>query len=262
MKWLVRNNRLVTYGSYVLVAVALVIAILNNFHTTLVAFACAGFLILITVLLAVAQNKAIRDARKKLDEKCDPQEYQEVCGALYRGNSKLPLRIINYCNALVLSSLSNYKIVRDALEQIEKSHTAITSKYTEALFYASLCDVSIHFEEQRNAEIYYKKAFSAYEGIKNEEQTEEIKNTLLICLVELLIKKGDLERAERECNNIEDKNKRKKLEKLYLNAKIDLVNGKSEQAKAKLEAVIGSANKLSLVEKSELLLDESQALDE
>lgn len=254
MKWLVKNNKIVTYGSYVLVAIILIVAILNDFHTTLVALACAGFLVLLTALLVVAQNKTIKIAKQKLDEKCDPQEYVEICGALYRGNSKLPLRIINYCNALTLSSLSNYKIVRDALEQIEKSHTAITSKYTESLFYLGLCDVSIHFGEQRNAEIYYKKAFSAYEGIKNEEQIEEIKDMLLICLTELLILKGDIERAERECSSIEEKNKRKRLERLYLSAKIDIAQSKEEQAKIKLEAVVKNANKLSLAEKAEILL--------
>lgn len=261
MKWFVRHNRLITYGSYILVAIALVVAILNNFYTTLVAIACAGFLLLLTVISVIAQNKAIKGAKEILESRCDPQEYLEVCGSLYKTNSKLPLRIINYCNALTLSSLSNYKIVRKALEQIEKSHTAITSKYVEALFYVSLCDISIHFDEFRNAEIYYKKAYTAYEGIKNEEQINEIKDMLLICLVELLINKGDFERAQRENNNIEEKSKRKKLQKLYLSAKIDLAQGNEEKARASLEVVASNANKLSLVEKAEILLGNAEAKD-
>ncbi len=258
MKWFVRYNRQITYGSYFLVAGALMLAILNDFHTRLVALICAGLLGVIAGVLYLAQVKATKIAKQTLENRCDPEEYLNITGALYKANSKLPLRVVNYCNALTLSSLSNYELVRKALEQIEKSHTAITSKYAEALFYVSLCDVSIHFDEYRNAEIYYKNAFTAYEGIKKEEQKEEIKDMLLILLVELLINKGDIERAEREKNSIEEKSKRKKLQKLYLSAKIDIVNGNEERARASLEVVASNANKLSLVEKAEILLGNAE----
>lgn len=254
MKWFVRNIKLITYGSYILVAIALIIAIMNNFYTTQVALVCGVFLIVFTVLMLIIQNNAINKAKQALNERCDPEEYLEVTGALYKANPKLPLRIVCYCQALSLSDLKNYKIVRQALEQILKSYTAITSKYVEALFYVVLCDVYIYLEEYSNAEICYKRSYSAYEGIKSAEQTEEIKDLLLVCLVELLVHKGDIERAEMEYNNIEEKNKKQKLEKLYLSALIEKAKGNEETATASLEIVASKANKLSLVEKAEIML--------
>ena len=135
-----------------------------------------------------------------------------------------------------------------------KSHTAITSRYAEALFYVVLCDVYTHFKEYANAEVCYKKAYTAFQGITSKEQTEEIKDLMLVCLVELLVYKGDIERAEVEYNNIEEKNKKQKLEKLYLSALIDRAKGEEALATASLELVAKKANKLSLVEKAEILL--------
>ena len=258
MKWFIRNNRLVIYGSYVFVAIALILAILNDFYTTFVAVFCAAFLLLLTIILNIVQNKALKNAKEILDNRCDPSEYLEVAGGLYKSNTKLPARIVNYCNALLYSDLSNFKIVRDALEQIERSHTAITSKYVEAQFYVTLCDVMIFYKEYHNAEIYYKRAYQAYEGISKEEQIDEIRDRLLIALVQILVYKGDLDRAQRECESIEDKSKRLKLEKLYLNAIISLAKGENENARAYLETVSNSANKLSLSDKADQLLNQDK----
>ena len=255
MKWFVKNMKVLTCILYVIVAAVLVVAILNNFATTPIALSCALVLILFAVLSSVAQNKVLSDARARMNEKCDPEEYTNLSGALYKANVKSPQRTIDYCRALVNSNLKNYDSVKAALEQMQKLHVPITSKYVQSLFYVGLCDTYIFFEKFSLAENSYRKAMEAYQGIKSESQVEEIKDMLLICLVEILISKGDLERAEQEYNNIEEKNRKQKLDKLYLSAKLDMAKGDTENAKVKLELITEKANKLALVEKAECLLN-------
>lgn len=255
MKWYIKNMKLIDGIVMVISVLALAIAVFRDFHSVLVAFACAGVLILLAVLSYFAQKKVLKDANELYENECNPSELMEMSGAMYRSNPKRANFIINYSTALLNTSLEHYKMVKDALYQMKNNHVPITSSYMEACFCLNLCKIYLNESDPDSAEECYRKAYISYEKITSKEQTEYIKNELLICLTELYILREDISSAKRELESIENNTKRRKLTIIYLEARIDLAEGNTELANEKLRLVSSEASQIVLGQRAEKLIN-------
>ena len=244
--------------SYVLVAIILIGSLLLDAKTSvLVAEAlCSGaYFIALAIFSSIAQKKCLERAKEILENDCNPIEICEITSAIYKENSKSSANIINYCYALFVFDEGSYENVGVALEQIKSTHMAITSKYEEALFYSLLCSINLHFGELATAEESYKRGYEAYNGITKEGQSKEIQFLLLINIVNLLIVKGDIDRARSELYSIDESTRRGRVEKLFLQAKIDLVEGKKDEAREKLQRVVSLGGGLAITKEADELLE-------
>lgn len=258
-RWYVKHIKTVNTVSYIGVAIVLVASIIFDAPTTVLvteAGICLAYLIALGIFSSVAQKKTLNKAQEILENNCDPIELCEITSSLYKDNSKSSTNIINYCYALSVFNLESYENIGLALEQIKNSHMAITSKKTEALFYSLVCSINLYFGELEKAEEGYRKAYEAFVGITNEYEADKIRNMLLVNIVNLLLIKGDNGRAKAELYNIDESTQKGQVEKLLLQAKLDIVEEREEDAISKLKEVIAKGNKLAIVSEAEQMLEE------
>lgn len=255
MKWYIKNMKLIDGFVMVLAVLALVIAVFKDFYTLFVGLVCGAVLILLAIISNFARKKALKEANDLYESKCNSSESMEIAGSIYRSNPKRTAFAIDYSTVLLNSSLEHYQMVKDALNQMKSSHVPIPSPYMEACFNLGLCRVYLNESNSVLAEDHYRKAYIAYERITNEKETKQIKNQLLICLTELYILKEDIPSAKRELESIDTDTKRRKLEAVYLEARIDLAEGKEAEAKEKLLIVSSQASQIALGQRADKLIN-------
>lgn len=255
MKWYIKNMKLIDGIVMVISVLALAMAVFKDFYSLLIAFSCGALLILLAIFSNFAQKRALKKANQIYENECDSSKLMEIAGAIYKSNSKRANFIINYSTALLNTSLEHYKMVKDALYQMKTTNIPITSPYMEACFCLNLCKIYLNEGDCDSAEECYRKAYTSYEKISNEEQVKYIKNELLICLTELYILIGSIDSAKRELESIDNDTKRRKLEAIYLEARIDLLDEKNEIAYEKLSLVTNEASQITLGQKAKKLLN-------
>jgi flagellar motor switch protein FliG len=70
-----------------------------------------------------------------------------------------------------------------------------------------------------------------------------------------IMKNIDLERAKAELYSIDESTRRGRVEKLFLQAKIDLVEGKNDEAREKLQKVVSLGGGLAITKEADELLE-------
>jgi len=184
-------------------------------------------------------------AEKALREQCDPYPLlKETEDQLLYNRSQTYRQIltIDYCCAL--RNMGEYKKVLEQLESINIDKHAGTLPITKVIYYNNLADIYLCLNELEKAELWHNKSKQLQNDLTNKKQKEMFSSLIQHNAAEISYCNKDYDKSIEILNNVAETNMRDAVYKALLYARIYITQGKFDEAKLKLQFVVGNGNKL------------------